>query len=82
MKRYSISAAIGEVLNNYLLLQKDINEITGLHSTVISEVEKILIQKILNATRYNKNKTSKILGISRNTLSSKIALLDIKEKSI
>lgn len=78
MKRYSISAAIGDVLNNFLLLQKDITEINDLHSTVINEVEEILIIKILEATRYNKNRTAKILGISRNTLSSKIKLFKIE----
>ncbi|MDR1488637.1 MAG: hypothetical protein LBI26_02770 [Holosporales bacterium] len=79
MKRYSVGGAVGEVLNNFILLQKDITEITGLHSTVISEVEKTLIVKIMQATRHNKNKTAKILGISRNTLSSKIKTLNIKE---
>lgn len=77
MKRYSISVAIGEVLNNFILLQKDITGITDLYDTVIKEVEKILIIKILESTRYNKNQTAKILGISRNTLAAKMKLFEI-----
>jgi DNA-binding protein Fis len=78
MRRYSISAAIDEVLDNFLLLQKDVTLVSGLYSTVVNEVEKILIIKILKAMRYNKNKTSKILGISRNTLTAKMKVFDIK----
>jgi DNA-binding protein Fis len=78
MRRYSISAAIDEVLDNFLLLQKDVTSVRGLYNTVVSEVEKILIMKILKAMRYNKNKTSKILGISRNTLSAKMKIFNIK----
>ncbi len=78
MTRHSVSAAIGEVLNNFLLLQKNINEANGLYYTVMREVEKILIEKILKATRFNKNQTAKILGISRNTLSVKIKTFNIE----
>ncbi|MDR0552936.1 MAG: helix-turn-helix domain-containing protein [Holosporales bacterium] len=77
MRKYSISAAIDDVLSNFLLLQNDVNEITGLYKTVITEVEKVLISKIMKVTRNNKQQTSKILGISRNTLSCKINALNI-----
>ena len=73
----SISSAINCALNEFLVLQKDIGKITGLHEIVISEVEKTLITKVLKTVRYNKKKTAKILGISRNTLNSKIETLDI-----
>ncbi len=77
MKRYSVSVAIEEVLNNFLLLQKDVCEVKDLYGTVIKEVEKVLITKILEATRYNKKKTANILGISRNTLASKMKMFNI-----
>jgi Fis family transcriptional regulator len=77
MRRYSVSAAMEEVMDNFLLLQKDINEMSGLYQVVVSEVEKVLILKILKATRQNKNQTAKILGISRNTLSKKIKKFEI-----
>lgn len=78
MKRYSVSAAIGEVLSNFLLLQKDITEINDLYDIVVKEVERVLISKILEATRYNKKQTAEILGISRNTLASKIKLFNLE----
>jgi two-component system nitrogen regulation response regulator GlnG len=77
VRKHSISAAIDDVLSNFLLLQKDVNEITGLYGTVITEVEKVLIEKIMKATRNNKRQTARILGISRNTLSHKINVLNI-----
>jgi two-component system nitrogen regulation response regulator GlnG len=77
VRKYSISAAIDDVLSNFLLLQKNVNEITGLYETVITEVEKVLIEKIMKVTRNNKRQTARILGISRNTLSHKINVLNI-----
>ena len=74
MRRYSISAAVNAVLDNYIVMQKNIDDVSGLYDVVIKEVEKALIEKILNITRNNKKKTAKILGISRNTLSSKISI--------
>jgi len=79
VKKSSISAAIDGVLNNFFLVQKDVNKISGLYSTVIREVEATLIKKIMAITDRNKKQTAKILGISRNTLSSKIKSLDLEE---
>lgn len=80
MNKSSISAALDVVLNNFLIVQKDITQISGLYETVIREVEATLIKKILTITYRNKKQTAKILGISRNTLTSKIKSLSLEEE--
>lgn len=79
MKKYSISVAIDSVLDNFFLVHKDINTISGLYNMVIKEVETTLIKKTMALTDRNKRKTAKILGISRNTLLSKIKSLNLEE---
>ncbi|MDO4975600.1 MAG: helix-turn-helix domain-containing protein [Alphaproteobacteria bacterium] len=78
MKKYSISSAIDSLLDNFIILQKDIASVSGLYHTVIKEAEQAVIKKIMVATDRNKTKTAKILGISRNTLDSKIKNLKIE----
>jgi DNA-binding NtrC family response regulator len=68
---YSIQEFLKEKLKRYL------NEMTNLdncnlHTTVMSEVEKSLINIIIQETRGNQLKAAKTLGINRNTLRSKI----------
>lgn len=79
MNKNSISVAIDLVLNNYFGVQKDIIQISGLYKIVLDEVETTLIKKILILTSNNKKQTAKILGISRNTLASKIKKLNLEE---
>ena len=45
---------------------------TGLHTLVISEVEKPLIEAALEYSGYNQSKAAKILGLSRSTLRKKM----------
>ncbi len=52
----------------------------SIYNTVISEVERSLIEVALHTMQYNQTKTAKILGISRNTLRSKIKSLKIDDK--
>ena len=51
-----------------------------IHATVIGEVERSLIGVALKTVRHNQTKAAKLLGISRNTLRSKIKSLKIHEK--
>lgn len=44
----------------------------GLHTMVISEVEKPLIQAVLEYSGGNQSKAAKVLGISRSTLRKKM----------
>lgn len=78
MKKYSISSAIDMLLDNFIIVQKDITNVTGLYHTVVKEAEQAVIKKIMIATDRNKTKTAKVLGISRNTLDSKIKNLKIE----
>jgi DNA-binding protein Fis len=57
-------------------------EIGGLYSLVIQEVEKRLIRAVLVKTRGNQLKASKTLGINRNTLRKKMAMLEISPEKI
>ena len=52
----------------------------NLYDMVIPEVEKSLIVMVLKETKGNQIRASKILGINRNTLRSKIKKLGIKLK--
>ena len=49
----------------------------GLYKFVVSQVERPLIERILERTQGNQIKAAKILGINRNTLHSKIRKLGI-----
>ncbi len=53
----------------------------NLYEMVIPEVEKSLILMVLKETKGNQLKASRLLGINRNTLRSKIRKLGIKVKS-
>jgi two-component system response regulator AtoC len=45
---------------------------TGLHSNLLTKVEKFIIQKALDETGKNQVQAAKLLGISRNTLRHRI----------
>lgn len=47
-------------------------ELTGLHSVVIEQVEKPLIELCLRACKGNQVRAAQMLGINRNTLKKKI----------
>lgn len=68
---YSIREFLEEKLKRYLKTMKKF-ENCYLYETVLSEVEKSLISTVLQETKGNQLKASKILGINRNTLRSKI----------
>lgn len=82
MKRRSISYAIELVLSEFFLVQKNIDNISGLYKTVMQEVESTLIKKIMKLTDKNKTQTAKILGITRNTLVSKLKSLGLKDENL
>lgn len=82
MKRRSISYAIELVLSEFFLVQKNIDNISGLYKTVMQEVESTLIKKIMKLTDKNKTQTAKILGITRNTLVSKLKSLGLEDEKL
>ena len=46
----------------------------------LEEVEKGYIETVLEATKWNRTKAARVLGIGRRTLYDKIAFYDIKEQ--
>ena len=55
-------------------------ETGDLHAVIISQVEKPLIELVLDHTRGNQLKAAEILGINRNTLRKKMTDLKIAVK--
>lgn len=47
--------------------------VTDLHAMVMGEVEKPLIQTVLEQAGYNQTKAAQMLGVSRGTLRKKMA---------
>lgn len=74
----SLSGFIEERLGGFMRKIKRLERF-DLYNMVISEVEKALITMVLKETNGNQLKASRLLGINRNTLSSKIKRLGIKK---
>lgn len=68
---YSVKDFLERKLGRYLKEMKKL-ESSNLYDTVLSEVEKSLIQIVLKETEGNKLRAAKILGINRNTLRTKM----------
>jgi Fis family transcriptional regulator len=56
----------------------DGHEVNALHQMVIAEVERPLIQAVLEQYGYNQCKTAQALGLSRSTLRKKINLYGLE----
>lgn len=74
---YSIKEFLEDKLKKYISNMTRLGTY-NLHGTVIAEVEKALISIVLRETNNNQLKASKILGINRNTLRTKIKEYKIK----
>lgn len=72
MKSRNIATAIGALLDDFFLIQKDVKKVTNLYSVVMKEVEIAMIHKVMSWSSRNKTQAAKILGISRNTLNKKM----------
>ncbi|MCK4620977.1 MAG: nitrogen regulation protein NR(I) [Desulfuromonadales bacterium] len=75
----SLEAVVARKLENSLA-QMDLQELDNLYEMVLHQVERPLINIILNQTRGNQVRTAEILGINRNTLRKKINTLNIEVK--
>ncbi|MEE9447179.1 MAG: helix-turn-helix domain-containing protein [Arenicellales bacterium] len=72
----SFSTAVSAALDDYF------DSLNGeapaqLHKLVIDEVEKTLVQNIMQRTDGNQSEAAKILGVNRNTLRSRLEKFDL-----
>jgi Fis family transcriptional regulator len=70
--RKNVEQAIRQYLEDMGQSQPDC-----LYQTLLAEVEPPLIEEVLRYTNGNQSKTAKILGITRNTLRTKLNRYDI-----
>ncbi len=75
----SLEALVARKLQNSLA-QMNLQELDNLYEMVLHQVERPLINIILQQTRCNQVRTAEILGINRNTLRKKIKTLEISVK--
>ena len=63
-------------LNKYF---KDLNgeDVSNVYQMVLKEIEKPLLEVVMEKSNHNQSKASKILGINRNTLRKKLDDYDI-----
>jgi two-component system nitrogen regulation response regulator GlnG len=73
----SLEGLIGRKLANSLG-PMDISEIHNLYDMVLKQLERPLIQIVLQKTRFNQVRAAEVLGINRNTLRKKIQNLKIE----
>lgn len=78
MPKKPLCRQVALALESYFA-QLDGQEVVDLHALVISEVEKPLLEAVLNHTKSNQSQAAKMLGLSRGTLRKKLAIykLDI-----
>jgi two-component system nitrogen regulation response regulator GlnG len=74
----SLGAAVERHLRTYFAAHEKDLPGAGLHSRVVREVERPLIELSLAATGGNQIKAARMLGLNRNTLRKKIRELDIR----
>ena len=63
----------------YYLRSLDGYEVNDLHQMVIEEVERPLIETVLDHTRGNQTQAARLLGMSRSTLRKKMAHYEIRQ---
>jgi len=75
----SLEVLVARKLDNSLV-QMNLQEMDNLYEMVLHQVERPLINIVLQKTRGNQIKAAEILGINRNTLRKKIKILGIEVK--
>ncbi len=73
----NLSQTVRLHLDQYFDYHEDGLPPPGLHTRILREIERPLIQKVLNITNGNQVKSAELLGLNRNTLRKKIRELEI-----
>jgi two-component system nitrogen regulation response regulator GlnG len=76
-RKESLAAAAERHIRSYFAAHEGRLPARGLHTRIMREVERPLIQATLDATRGNQLKAAELLGLNRNTLRKKIKELAI-----
>jgi len=74
----TLGGAVERHLKRFFARHQDELPSAGLHTRILREVERPLIELTLQATRGNQIKAAHVLGVNRNTLRKKIRELDIQ----
>jgi len=64
----------------YYLQHLDGYEVNDLHQMVIGEVERPLIETVLDYTQGNQTQAARLLGVSRSTLRKKMAHYGVRQR--
>lgn len=72
----SLQESVNQTLQQYIT-KLDGQTPTNLYELVLAEVEKPLLEMVLNLTNNNQSKAAIVLGISRGTLRKKMAIYKI-----
>lgn len=72
----SLQESVSQTLQQYIS-KLDGQAPTNLYDLVLAEVEKPLLEMVLNITNNNQSKAAIVLGISRGTLRKKMAIYDL-----
>lgn len=78
---FCLSAAADKCLAHYFKQLHGTSPARELHTIIMSEVERPLIQHVLHYARGNQLRAAEILGLNRNTLRKKIRELSIDVKA-
>ncbi len=73
----NLSQTVRLHLDQYFDYHEDGLPPPGLHTRILREIERPLIQKVLSVTNGNQVKSAELLGLNRNTLRKKIRELEI-----
>ena len=75
--RKSLKYQVGLALRRYFK-ELDVNKATNVFEMVMKEVEKPMLEEVMKFCNGNKSQASKILGINRVTLRTKLKQYNIK----
>lgn len=68
----NLSQLVSQLVKQYLQSVKQKNIDLNLYELVLEEIEAPLFRTVMEMTRYNQSRASRVLGVSRGTLRTKL----------